>query len=91
MSETTTVNDNTVKFGVTAHERGDDVHARRFAADLERNDERVDRVNTSVTNYATVWLADGDTKFEAPEGYEITGVFVGSNGGVAVKIDTVDA
>jgi len=87
---TTIVNDNQVDLGVTAAKNGGETRARRFAADLNRDDDSVDRVRSSVPHYATVWVAD-DVHFRAPEGYTIEAVYNAPNGSTAVDVERVDA
>ena len=96
MTTTTVVNDNRVDLGATAATNGGETRARRLAADLDRDDDRVDRVRSSVRNYATVWLADDfgsdeGAAFRPPEGYEIDGIFVASNGDIGAKVERSDA
>jgi hypothetical protein len=97
MSETTTVNDNTVGISPSGRRNARETAARRLAADLPRNDDRVREVTTSVAHDVTVWLDAPEDDygsglgFRPPRGYEIAKVFVGTNGGVAVKLREVDA
>ena len=88
---TTVVNDNTVRIYASAEGNEDETAVRRLAGDLERGDNRIDRVGSSVTNYGTVWLAAEGEHFAPPDGYEIDKVYVDDGGGVAVDIDKVDA
>jgi hypothetical protein len=96
MSETTTVNDNTVEISPSGMRNHRETAARRLAADLPRNDDRVREISTAVAHDATVWLDTPENDrgsglgFRPPRGYEIEKVFVGANGGVAVKIREVD-
>lgn len=90
MTTTTTVNDNRVDIGVTAKGNERETHARRLAADLDRDDDTVKRVRTSVTDYALVWVAE-DVHFRPPEGYTVEAVYNAPDGGTAVDLARVDA
>ena len=90
MTTTTVVNDNRVDLGATAATNGGETRARRLAADLDRDDDRVDRVRSSVTDYAIVWIAD-DGRFRPPEGYAVESVYSAPNGGTAVHLTRTDA
>lgn len=90
MTTRTIVNDNRVDLGATAATNGGETRARRLAADLARDDDSVDRVRSSVTDYAIVWVAD-DTHFHPPEGYAVEAVYNAPNGGTAVDLVRVDA
>lgn len=85
----TIVNDN----DVTIYSPNGGTEARRFAADLNRNDEQVKRVMSNVCCYATVWLVtDGDDfHWSPPDGYAIKEVYVTGDGGTAVDVERVDA
>ena len=90
MTTTTVVNDNRVDICVSAEGNDSETQARRLAADLDRDDDSIDRVRSSVTAYALVWVAD-DTHFRPPEGYAVEAVYSAPNGGTAVDLVRVDA
>ena len=90
MTTTTVVNDNRVDLGATAATNGGETRARRLAADLNRDDDRVNRVRSSVTYYAVVWVDDG-ALLRPPEGYAVESVYNAPNGGTAVHLTRTDA
>lgn len=67
----------------------DSAPARRLAAALDRDDDRVARVKSSTCYDAEVWLADSKI-LTAPDGWVIDSVFASENGNTCVRL-TEDA
>lgn len=94
MSGATIVNDNVVDIDASAHRNNRETAARRLAADLPRGDDRIREVSTSVLYDASVWIdspPDVPVSFDPPAGYEVAKVFFGTNGGVCINLNEVDA
>jgi len=68
----------------------DSAPARRLAAALDRNDDRVERVKSSTVYDAEAWVA-GEESVAAPDGFVIASVFNAPNGGTCVRFNEVDA
>ena len=94
MITNTVVNNHTLEVYPSAQGNSSETAARRFAASLDRNETSVREIKTSVVYDVEVWLDTDDigesgAAFYPPEGYEIAGAFVGSNGGVCLRINEV--
>lgn len=67
----------------------DSAPVRRLAAALDRDDDRVARLNSSTTHDAEAWLDDNEI-LAAPDGWVIDSVFASENGNTCVRL-TEDA
>lgn len=77
-------------YDVTAYDTVDStLTARRFAAELDRDNPAIDRVCAATGGDVTVWVDGngGPNSIDAPDGWRIDRAFVSTAGNVGIRFE----
>lgn len=83
--ETMTVNGNKVRYSPNLP--SSEQHARRFSAAIGQAHPSIERISFRSTRKVVAWVSDTEGRIDAPDGWDVEGVYVTSTGNVAVRFE----